>query len=345
MAPPIDPRTQSPPHLQGAKPTNVDKMVTPHTHSPTKLYIILNIFCIHINLSIIPYTWSHLTMTMILLSNFLKPDRNQIESRLNQIRDYIKVTVTMMDSLSQSSDPVSITFSDTNSVFSIAKYLRLKDFFYVSIFLQRAQAQNEKLARMVEDLRDSERKLSKLLEQYHNHGVSDEVISIIRRLKHVYKSSKTQYLVVQNSENDREDMDERGDAIREMQLRRNMEEYQTKLALLQEHQASLVGMQMRFRERLNEARHAQQMLLQQENQNTLNSAAWEGNQASLPGPTNVEQLESETAALRGKLAQLQTKKKQMDHLVAELQAIEASDRGSCVSFAPLSFFYNIHNLR
>lgn len=41
--------------------------------------------------------------------------------------------------------------------------------------LQRAQAQNEKLGRMVEDLHDSERKLSKLLEQYHNYGITDEV--------------------------------------------------------------------------------------------------------------------------------------------------------------------------
>ncbi|XP_072746468.1 uncharacterized protein Cmb isoform X3 [Anoplolepis gracilipes] len=205
------------------------------------------------------------------------PDRNQVESRLNQIRDYIRITATMMESLSQSSD-------------------------------LRAQVQKEKLNRMVEDLQDSETKLSKLLEQYHNHG--DE-----------------------NGENGREDVDERGDANREMRLRSNMEEYQNKLAQLQEQQANLMGMQIRVRERLNEARQAQQILLQQENQqeNTSNSATWEGNRASLSDPINVEQLESETAVLRGKLAQLQTKKKHMDHLVAELQAIEASDRGSCHS--------------
>ncbi|XP_012217948.1 uncharacterized protein [Linepithema humile] len=167
------------------------------------------------------------------------PDRSQVESRLNQIRDYIRSTATMMDSLSQSSDP--------------------------------------------------------------------------------------------NGENGREDVDEGGDAGREMHLRRNMEEYQTKLAQLQEHQASLVGMQIRVRERLNEARQAQQILLQQENQNTSNTATWESNRAPSTGPANVEQLESETAVLRGKLAQLQTKKKHMDHLVAELQAIESSDRGSCSS--------------
>lgn len=109
-----------------------------------------------------------------------------------------------------------------------------------------------------------------------------------------------------------------------MQLRKKMEESQRKLAQLQEHQASLVGMQLRVRERLNEARQAQQALLQQENQNSIGLA--------LPLPANVEQLENETAALRGKLAQLQTKKKNMDHLVAELQAAESlSDRGSCVS--------------
>lgn len=38
----------------------------------------------------------------------LQPDRSQVESRLNQIRDYIRVTSTMMDSLDQSSDPVSV---------------------------------------------------------------------------------------------------------------------------------------------------------------------------------------------------------------------------------------------
>jgi len=107
-----------------------------------------------------------------------------------------------------------------------------------------------------------------------------------------------------------------------------MEEYQNKLVQLQEHQASLAGMQIHVREKLNEARQAQQMLLQQEDQNSI---AWESNRASLPGPANIEQFESQTEALRGKLAQLQTKKKQMDHLVAELQAIEASERGSCVS--------------
>lgn len=46
---------------------------------------------------------------LILSLYFLKPDRNQVESRLNQIRDYIRITATMMESLSQSSDLVSIT--------------------------------------------------------------------------------------------------------------------------------------------------------------------------------------------------------------------------------------------
>lgn len=47
----------------------------------------------------------------------LQPDRSQVESRLNQIRDYIRVTSTMMDSLNQSSDPVSINISH-NTIFS-----------------------------------------------------------------------------------------------------------------------------------------------------------------------------------------------------------------------------------
>ncbi|KYN37986.1 Pericentriolar material 1 protein [Trachymyrmex septentrionalis] len=204
------------------------------------------------------------------------PERSQVESRLNQIRDYIRVTATMIESLDQSSDP-------------------------------RAQAQSEKLSRMVDDLHDSETKLSKLLEQYHNNGISDE-----------------------NGE--REDIDECGDASREMQLRRNMEEYQNKLAQLQEQQASLADMQICVRDRLNKARQAQQVLWRQVTLNdSPNSTTLEDVRAPLPNPANVEQLKSETVALRGKLAQLLTKKKQMDHLVAELQAIETSDRGSCSS--------------
>lgn len=49
----------------------------------------------------------------------LKPDRNQVESRLNQIRDYIKVTAAMMDSLSQSSDPVSTNCTQKEYKFHI----------------------------------------------------------------------------------------------------------------------------------------------------------------------------------------------------------------------------------
>ncbi|OAD53655.1 hypothetical protein WN48_09668 [Eufriesea mexicana] len=203
------------------------------------------------------------------------PNRSQVESRLNQIRDYIRVTSTMMDSLNQSSDP-------------------------------HAQAQNEKLSRMVEDLHDCERKLSKLLEHYENHGI-----------------------LCENAEYNRQNAEENGDVSRDMQLRKKMEESQRILSQLQEHQASLVGMQLRVREKLNEARQAQQALLQQENQNSIRVA--------LPMPMHVEQLASETAALKGKLAQLQTKKKNMVHLVAELQAVEISDRGSCDSEAQRNF--------
>ncbi|KAK2584748.1 hypothetical protein KPH14_007078 [Odynerus spinipes] len=228
---PTDSQTQSPPCLQGTKPSNVDKM----------------------------------------------PDRNQVESRLNQIRDYIRVTSTMMDSLSQSSDP-------------------------------RAQTQIEKLSRMVEDLRDSETKLAKLLETYDSHGITN-----------------------QNGESGEEDGDENIDTSREMILRRKMEESQRKLAQLQEHHSNLIGMQLHVRKTLNEARRAQLVLLQQENQ-AARTSTWEGNNhLPVPLPANVEELESETAVLRGKLAQLQSKKKHMDHLVAELQAVEMSDRGSCSS--------------
>lgn len=46
-----------------------------------------------------------------MLLNLFQPDRNQVLSRLNQIRDYVKQTSALMDSLRGSSDPVSnVTF-------------------------------------------------------------------------------------------------------------------------------------------------------------------------------------------------------------------------------------------
>ncbi|XP_076375847.1 combover [Megalopta genalis] len=186
------------------------------------------------------------------------PDRSQVGASLNKISECIRVTSTLMDSLVQSTDP-------------------------------RAQALNEKLGTMLEDLYDSERKLSRLLEQYDNHE-----------------------LFFENG-------DENGDFSRENKLRK-AEELQRKLSRLMKHQASVVGMQLSVTDKLNEARQAQQALIQQENQNEVTLSP------SLP-VVNVEQLESATA----KLAELQSKKKRMDHIVAELHAMEMSDRGSCSS--------------
>lgn len=188
------------------------------------------------------------------------PDRSQVEARLNKITECIRVTSTLMDSLVQSTDP-------------------------------RAQALNEKLGTMLEDLYDSERKLTRLLEQYDNHEMFFE-----------------------NGENG----DENNEFSRENKLRK-AEELQRKLSRLMKHQASVVGMQLSVTEKLNEARQAQQSLLQ-DNQNEVTTIS-----PSLP-IVNVDQLETATA----KLAELQTKKKRMDHIVAELHAMEMSEnRGSC----------------
>ncbi|XP_008557085.1 signal transducer and activator of transcription B isoform X5 [Microplitis demolitor] len=199
------------------------------------------------------------------------PDRNQVESRLNQIRDYIRMTSTMMESLSLSSDP-------------------------------RAHTQHDKLAIMVEDLRDSERKLSKLLEEYRPIEENGDGAD--------------------------------GEESLESQLRKKMEASQRKLAELQEHQANLVGMQQQVRERLQEARQTQQaLLLQENNQATTGSStpAYDAVNSQRQLANDAQVLESETLALRGKLAALQNKKKQMDLLVAELQNVEMSDRASSSS--------------
>ncbi|XP_058806420.1 uncharacterized protein LOC131672904 isoform X2 [Phymastichus coffea] len=156
------------------------------------------------------------------------PERYQVEGRLNQIREYIKVTTSMMDSLSRSADPNG--------------------------------------------------------EMVYDEG-------------------------------------------REQELRKKIDESQRKLIQLQEHQAHLVAMQMRVRERLNEARHAQQTLLaseseEREEEEEIDPEERNGIINGQVTQGNVDQLERETEALRGKLQQLENKKKQMDHLVHELQDIE-----------------------
>ncbi|XP_008202669.1 uncharacterized protein LOC100679056 isoform X1 [Nasonia vitripennis] len=198
------------------------------------------------------------------------PERGQVEGRLNQIREYIKVTSTMMDSLSQSSDP-------------------------------RAQAQHDKLSKMVEDLYDSEVKLSKLMEDCQKY-----------------------WRPAENGEL------ENGEDVREQELRKKVEESQHKLAQLQEHQAQLVGMQLRVRERLNEARQAQQALLVDDEEEEEGEEHIQGAEEQ-PNQGNVDQLERETEVLRGKLQQLENKKRHMDHLMQELQAVEHIERASCSS--------------
>lgn len=128
MTPPVESSTQSPLNPQ-SKPTNTDKMVSKTGKTFTICEINKLSYPLNFNFSCV------LT---------LQPDRGQVESRLNQIRDYIKVTSSMMESLSQSNDPVSIfkflinhSFKETNLDFILvekncilvkSKILRLKKY-------------------------------------------------------------------------------------------------------------------------------------------------------------------------------------------------------------------------
>jgi chromosome segregation ATPase len=126
---------------------------------------------------------------------------------------------------------------------------------------------------------------------------------------------------------------------REQDLRKKMEESQRKLTQLQEHHTHLVGMQLRVRERLNEARQAQRALLAEEANGTEVLEEEEevvGPEAPTPG--NIERLERETEVLRDKLEQLENKKQHMDHLVQELQAVELGERANFVRILILFFF-------
>ncbi|XP_023701628.1 uncharacterized protein LOC111861362 isoform X4 [Cryptotermes secundus] len=226
------------------------------------------------------------------------PDRNQVVCRLNQIRDYIKQTSSLMDTLKNSGDPRHI-------------------------------AQYHKLAKMVSELRESEGRLQEFLPslekdlepktQENKSGTAvaecgSEVGSSMTDLPSIGVNSHTSPVppgggrrAADGSTGGRSRSEELGGAVlkssdsaRRNELKMKVEESQRTLQVLQEHQAALLVLQEKAQEQLKEARAAQ-----------LVQMLGEGD----------EELVSEQLVLHDKLQELQYKKQHMDHLVAEFQTI------------------------
>lgn len=177
---------------------------------------------------------------------------------------------------------------------------------------------------MLLDLYDSETKLSKLLEDYKDR----EVINLTTKNFFLFNL----YCLINKQDNPSIIA---LTAARERELKRKVEESQLKLAQLQEHQASLLEMQQLVKERLVEAKKAKELLLDDEEENSGDSTP-----AQVLTSKNTEQLETEAEALKEKLLHLQSKKKCMDELVAELQVAEAVENERTVNVS-LNHYYLI----
>ncbi|XP_023701631.1 uncharacterized protein LOC111861362 isoform X7 [Cryptotermes secundus] len=187
------------------------------------------------------------------------PDRNQVVCRLNQIRDYIKQTSSLMDTLKNSGDPRHI-------------------------------AQYHKLAKMVSELRESEGRLQEFLPslekdlepktQENKSGTAvaecgSEVGSSMTDLPSIGVNSHTSPVppgggrrAADGSTGGRSRSEELGGAVlkssdsaRRNELKMKVEESQRTLQVLQEHQAALLVLQEKAQEQLKEARAAQGILM------------------------------------------------------------------------------------
>ncbi|XP_069679370.1 pericentriolar material 1 protein-like isoform X2 [Periplaneta americana] len=186
------------------------------------------------------------------------PDRNQVVSRLNQIRDYIKQTSSLMDTLKNSGDP-------------------------------RLIAQYQKLSKMVSDLKDSEGRLQALLpelgkeldpkmqETKSGKCISEVVSASGNPISDLQGSSVNSHAspvpsagsrsVSMSSPISRSHSEEpsgavlkSSDSARRNELKMKVEESQRRLQALQEHQAAMVTLQQKAQAQLKEARMAQDLL-------------------------------------------------------------------------------------
>ncbi|CAG2056613.1 unnamed protein product, partial [Timema podura] len=260
----------------------------------------------------------------------LEPDRNQVASRLNQIREYIKQTSSLMDTLKNSGNP-------------------------------RHVSQYAKLAKMVVDLQDSEVKLQQLLntldrvavdlakaenelpdytESYHmqrfahllevlqaqedmyqnicKNGSITEMASNVSPVHTMYgnnrptsdaNTSRSSIESVTASGRSSHGQEPSGavlkssDSARRNELKMKVEESQRKLQALQDHQVALVALQQKAQDQLKEAKAAQGLLLARAASEV--TAARSINNELLSGETPVDPAHGNMQHLEDRIMSLQ----------------------------------------
>ncbi|XP_046672270.1 uncharacterized protein LOC124362114 isoform X3 [Homalodisca vitripennis] len=224
-------------------------------------------------------------------NNLGLPDKSQVATRLHQIRDYVSQTMSMMDSLRATGG-------------------------------QRNMAQHNKLANMLEGLRDSELKLQTLYE----------------RLQRIPPPPNTEgdpesFSAHQMLESPRERANKPGqstskpsETARRNELKKQVQVSQLKLQELQEQQATLKALRQKAQEQLNEARAAQGVLMSAHGINPDNNIQerlqnlhrfFDARHQLVQVVQGLDEEELETCEMQNKLDELQAKKQHMDQLLAQ----------------------------
>ncbi|XP_059489857.1 uncharacterized protein LOC132205045 isoform X2 [Neocloeon triangulifer] len=242
-------------------------------------------------------------------NNFSRiPDRNQVLSRLNQIRDYVKQTSALMDSLNGSTD---------------LKHL----------------AQAVKLSRMQSELQDSERKLVQMLDVFpsndegltNGNAIPQRVAGgAIPKVRDQNQMPVNQQQVRRrpSSSEERSPGPTAAQYAKHQELKLKVEESQKKLQALVQHQAALISLQEK----------AQQQLRNPNSQEFLHS--WTDRADSLTGQfqdlsTNEvvgllgeqdKELDAEYMAIQERLQEIHDRKRTVDRLNRDMQAMQPTNR-------------------
>jgi hypothetical protein len=250
------------------------------------------------------------------------PDKRQIEDKLSQIREYLQITTSLMSSMKNTDDQLGDA------------------------------AERNNLAQMINDLKDSETKLVNILESIgedgaeagdrneqtdrnDNYSEGDKVDHTNREMELLRDQQMTLLSLQQKAENKLKD-------ARQIQEKLMMAQYNVNntttqrdknLTSVQDFDAAIRELEERTK-RLNEPRgsnsNLQDKLLAEvdslQNQIVnLHNVNDDRNQLIQVLDNRDSELRAQHVELQSKLSELQTKKMQIDQLVAQLQNLEDVD--------------------
>ncbi|XP_065336500.1 uncharacterized protein LOC135937286 isoform X2 [Cloeon dipterum] len=245
------------------------------------------------------------------------PDRNQVLSRLNQIRDYVKQTSALMDSLNGSTDSSHL-------------------------------AQTVRLSRMQSELQESERKLVQMLAVIppNDEGTTNGNASPLGFSSGAIPKARDQNQLVVNQQQSRRRVsssEERSPGpgptpaqyAKHQELKLKVEESQKKLQALVQHQAALISLQEKAQQQLRDPKSLSQEFLRNwtDRADSLTGQFQDmstTDAVSLLGDHDKE-LDAEFMAIQERLQEIHDRKRTVDRLNRDMQTLQLSPRENHLS--------------